>query len=64
MGTLGKYAAEVNRVIEAWAESTIDEKLRKHSLAFELAQHAEAKRTGVVQKAIEQAGLKTGVYVA
>ena len=40
-GTLGKYAVEVNRVIGVWAESTIDETLRKHSLALELARLGE-----------------------
>lgn len=37
-------AVEVNRVIDAWAESTIDDKLLTHSLALELAQLDELQR--------------------
>jgi hypothetical protein len=66
--------AEVNRIIDAWAESAIDDKFRKHSLALELArldelQHVFYRRALegdtncglLVCKLIERRGVMLGV---
>lgn len=40
----GCSTAAINEVIDRWAESTIDDKLRKHSLALELARLDELQQ--------------------
>jgi hypothetical protein len=41
----GRTLAEVNRVIDRFTETTIDDKTRKHTLAFELARLDELQET-------------------
>lgn len=69
-------AAEINAVIDAWAESVIDDKLRKNSLALELARLDELQQVFyrralegdtncglLVCKLIERRGVRLGLAV-
>lgn len=54
--------AEINRVIDAWADSIIDDKLRKHSLALELTRRDELQQV-FYRRAIDDADVQSGLLL-